>query len=92
MQRNCADGYITQSSCSVCIVQSVAWLQQYLLKIQFPEFVSMQHAAICVDTDYIAWLQQRVGRTHRSESSMAAATGVGETHIVRRVSWLQQRV
>ena len=34
VQRSRADGYIAHSSCSVCVVQSVAWLQQYLLKIQ----------------------------------------------------------
>ena len=35
-----------------------------------------------------------VGQTHNycSESSMASATAVGETYIVRRVAWLQQQV
>ena len=79
--------------------------------VSFKDTISRvrQHAA-CSDLcrhrgDSIARLHLRVYRTHRSESSMAAATGVGdtycsessmapatavgETYIVRRVAWLQ---
>ena len=66
--------------------------------VSFKDTISRvrQHAA-CSDLcrhrgDSIARLHLRVYRTHRSESSMAAATGVGETHIVRRVAWLQQQL